>query len=151
MTDKIGGKAVRPNQALKPLDALVGEWQTIGTHPYMPDVQLRGRVSFDWIEGGAFLMMRSEIGHPKIPDGIAIFGSDDEAKTYFMMYYDERDISRKYDVELTGNQLRWWRDSPHLSQQFTMTIQPDKLVSYGEMAQDGGEWEKDLSLTYTPK
>jgi hypothetical protein len=30
-----------------------------------------------------------------------------------------------------------------------MEIQKNKLDSYGEMSRDGGEWEKDLSLTYT--
>jgi hypothetical protein len=94
-------------------------------------------------------MMRSDIDHPKFPDGIAIFGSDDEAETYYMIYFDERGISRKYDASITKNQLKWWRDSDHLSQRFTMTIEKDKLTSTGEMSQNGGDWEKDLSLIYT--
>jgi hypothetical protein len=149
VADKIGAKAIKPNPALKPFKVLVGKWQTIGSHPYIQDIELRGRVSFEWIEGGAFLMMRSEVNHPKIPDGIAIFGSDDEASTFYMIYFDERDISRKYDVSIKDGELKWWRDSSHLSQRFTMTIEKDKIVSRGEMSQGGGNWEKDLSLTYT--
>jgi hypothetical protein len=145
LNDKIGAKAIIPNPALKPFESLVGVWKTTGTHPYFPDAALQGRASFEWIEGGAFLMMRSEIDHPKFPDGIAIYGSDDEAGTYYMIYFDERGVSRKYDVSITDGQIKWWRDSPHLSQRFTMS----KMASRGEMSQDGGKWEKDLSLTYT--
>lgn len=148
MSSKIGAKALMPNPALKPFEALVGEWQTTGTHPYLPDIELHGRALFEWTCGGAFLLMRTEVDHPKIPDGIAILGSDDEAKTYYMVYFDERGISRKYDVSITEKELKWWRDAKHLSQRFTVTITKDKLVCKGEMSQDGGPWEKDLSQTY---
>jgi hypothetical protein len=150
MTNIIGSKAVKPNPELKPFELLIGEWQTTGSHPYFPDVELHGRVVFEWIEGGAFLQMRSEIDHPKFPDGVAIFGSDDEAGAYYQIYFDERGISRKYDVAITDNQIKWRRDNDHFSQRFTITIGKDRLVSSGEMSRDGGEWEKDLSLVYTP-
>lgn len=148
MTDKIGSKALKPNPALKPFESLVGEWRTTGTHPYMPGEELHGRASFEWICGGAFLMHRSEIDHPKFPAGIEIFGSDDEAGTYYMLHFDARGVSRKYDVSITDRQLKWWRDDPHFSQRFIMDITKDRLVGSGEMSRDGAEWEKDLSLTY---
>jgi hypothetical protein len=142
-------KALTPNPALKPFEILIGEWQTIGSHPYIPNTELHGHVSFEWIEGGAFLILRSQVDHPEIPDGIEIFGSDDRAGTFYMLHFDERGISRKYDVSISKNQLKWWREDPDFSQRFTMEIQKNKLESYGEMSRDGGEWEKDLSLTYT--
>jgi hypothetical protein len=148
MTDAVGAKAIKPNPALKLFESLVGEWQTTGTHPYFPEADLRGRVTFEWTEGGAFLLMHSEIDHPKFPDGVAIFGSDDAAGTYYQLYFDERGISRKYDMAIADDQLTWWRDDAHFSQRFTMTIEKDRLVSSGEMSRDGGEWEKDLALTY---
>jgi hypothetical protein len=144
----IGAKARKPNSALKSFEPLVGKWQTTGSHPYFPGIELHGYTSFEWIEGGAFLMMRSEVDHPKFPDGIAIFGSDDAAGTYYAIYFDERGVSRKQDVSITESQLKWWRDDPHFSQRYTIDIAEDTLVSYGEMSRDGGEWEKDLSLTY---
>lgn len=148
MAEKIGAKACKPNPALKRFEPLVGEWKTTGFHPYFPDTELHGRASFEWVEGGAFLMVRAEINHPQFPDGIEIFGSDDEAGTYYMLHFDERGISRRYDVSITENQLTWWRDDAHFSQRFTISISKDRLVSSGEMSRDGGEWEKDLSLTY---
>ncbi len=147
----IGIKASIPNPALKPFGAIVGEWQTTGSHPYLPDVSLHGRTSIDWLEGGAFLIMRSEIDEPHFPHGVAIFGSDDVAGKLLMLYFDERGVSRVFEVSMAGNQLRWWRDEPSFSQRNVITIGDDgnKLISKGEMSRDGGAWEKDLELTYT--
>ncbi len=66
-----------PNPALKPFSVLIGNWITAGTHRLVPDTMLHGCTSFEWLENGAFLMMRSEIDDPRFPSGIAIFGSDD--------------------------------------------------------------------------
>ncbi|GCE15528.1 hypothetical protein KTT_53870 [Tengunoibacter tsumagoiensis] len=94
--------------------------------------------------------MHTEIDHPSFPDGVAIFGSDDVAKTYFQLYFDERGISRKYNITMTGNQFKWWRDEPSFSQRVTMTIEDNgnKMESQGEMSREGAAWEKDLALTY---
>jgi hypothetical protein len=150
MATKIGSEALIPNLALEPFEVLVGEWQTTGTHPQVPGKTFHGHTSFDWLEGGAFLIMHSEIDEPEIPSGIAIFGSDDTAKEYFTLYFDERGVSRKYSVTITGAKLKWWRDDPSFSQRFTITIEEggNKMVSKGEMSRDGGPWEKDLALTY---
>lgn len=140
-----------PNPALRPFGAFIGEWQTTGSHPYLPGTVLHGRTSFDWLEGGAFLIMRSEIDEPRVPDGVAIFGSDDVAKKLFMLYFDERGVSRRYDVTMTGNRLNWWRDEAGFSQRFVITIAEEgsTMLGGGEMSRDGAAWEKDLELTYT--
>jgi len=150
MTSRIGSEALIPNPALQPFEALLGEWQTTGTHPYVPDTTFHGRTSFAWHEGGAFLIMRSEIDESEIPSGVAIFGSDDTAQTYYMLYFDERGVSRKYDVTMTKNLLTWRRDESSLSQRTTIAIGDDgtTMVGRGEMSRDGGAWEDDLSLTY---
>lgn len=148
MAEKTGAKALKPNPALKAFEPLIGEWLTTATHPYVPNAELHGRASIEWIEGGAFLLLRAEIDHPDFPDGIEIIGSDNIANAYYLLHFDERGVSRKYDVAIDGNQLTWWRDDPQFSQRFTMDIKGDKLVSYGEMSRNGGEWEQDLSLTY---
>jgi len=148
MTNEVGSRAIKLNPTLKPFEALVGEWQTTGFHPYFPGVTLHGRAIFEWTCGGAFLMLRSEIDHPKFPDGIEIFGSDDQAGTYYMLHFDERGISRKFDVSVTKNQVKWRRDDPHFSQRYTLAIERGELVGKGEMSRDGAAWEGDLSLTY---
>ncbi len=99
-------EASKQNPALQPLTMFIGEWVAQGTHPYVPDTVLHGHVSFEWIEGGAFLVMRSSIDEPRFPSGISIFGSDDVTGELFMLYFDERDVSRKYDVSFKENVLQ---------------------------------------------
>jgi hypothetical protein len=144
-------KAAIPNPALKSFNALVGEWETAGTHALFPGTILHGHASFRWIEGGAFLIMHSEIYNEKFPDGIAIFGSDNSLGKYFMLYFDERGISRKHDVVFQDNVLEWWRHEPGFSQRYTFTFTDNgnTIIGKGELSKDNKTWEKDLDLTYT--
>jgi hypothetical protein len=113
--------------------------------------ELHGRTTFEWQDGGAFLCMRSEIDEPDIPSGIAFIGSDDQAGTFTMLYFDERGVSRRYEVAMDGGVMRWWRDEPGFLQRYvvTMSVDGDTLHGVGELAKDGGEWGPDLELTYT--
>ncbi len=95
--------------------------------------------------------MHSHIDHEKFPDGVAIFGSDDSLKEYFMLYFDERGVSRKQDVSIKDNILKWWRNAPGFSQRYSFTFKDngDTIISKGEISKDDTTWEKDLELTYT--
>ena len=151
MTTSSKHEASIPNPALKPFSALVGEWTTVGTHGLVPGATYHGRTSFAWLEGGAFLIMHSEIDEPDIPSGIAIFGSDDALGEYFMLYFDERSVSRRQDVSIRDNVVKWWRNAAGFSQRNTLTIVDDgmTIIGKGELSKDGVSWEKDLDLTYT--
>jgi hypothetical protein len=140
-----------PNIALEPLTPLVGQWETVGTHPLVPGTTFHGHTSFTWFEGGAFLVMHSQIDEPGIPSGIAVFGSDDASDAFFMLYFDERGVSRKYDVTLRDATWKWWRTVPGFSQRFTGRIVDDgrTIIGQGELCRDGHTWEGDLQLTYT--
>ncbi len=139
------------NAALAPLSFLIGEWTTTGTHPYMPGVELHGRTSFEWIEGGGFLMTRSEIDDPRFPKGVAILASDDATGEYYLLYFDDRGVSRKYDVTFENDVLRWSRETPEFSQRVTLSVTNGgaEMVSKGEMSKDGAPWGPDLSLSYS--
>jgi hypothetical protein len=149
MTTPIGSEAQRPNPALAPLTPLVGEWRTTGGHPFLPGVTLHGRTSFTWHLGGAFLLMRSEVDHPEIPSGVAVIGSDDAAGTFTMIYFDERDVSRRYIVELGDREVSWHRDEAGFAQRMVFTIADDgrRLEAIGSMSRDGNPWEDDLHLS----
>ena len=151
MAPKPDHQAAIPNPALKSLNPLVGKWRTVGSHPLLPAMTLHGHTSFEWIEGGAFLLMHSEIDEPGIPSGVAVFGSDDSADGCFMLYFDERGVSRKYEVVLRNNTWTWWRDAPGFSQRFTGTFADDgrSIIGKGELSRDGSTWERDLELVYT--
>jgi hypothetical protein len=146
----IGREALVPNRALQPLAFLIGTWRTTGTHRLMPDTIFHGRTAFDWHEGGAFLIMRSEIDEPAIPSAVAIIGSDDLNGRLSMSYFDERGLSRLYDIEAGEGCLTWRRENEKLSQTMTVTAQAggDRLEARGRMSEQGGPWEDDLQLSY---
>lgn len=136
-----------PNPALQPLGFLIGEWRTTGSHPMRPGRVLDGRASFRWDEGGAFLMMRTQVADPDFRDGVAVIGSDDATGTFTMTYFDQRGVSRIYDVVVGDQSVTWRRDDPKLSQVNTISVGDgaDTLVGKGRMAEGGGDWSDDLS------
>lgn len=150
LTDQIGSRALKPNPRLASFAPLVGTWKTSGSHPMMPGVALRGRSSFEWALGGAFLLWRSEMDDQRVPNGLAFIGSDDERDDCFMLYFDERGVSRKYDTSMRDGVWRWWRDDEKFSQRYAGTPSADggTMVVAGEMRRNGGPWEPDLHLTY---
>jgi hypothetical protein len=94
--------------------------------------------------------MRTEIDEPEIPSAVAVVGSDDAAGTLTMLYFDERDISRRYTVDVTDGEVAWHRDEAGFAQRMVLTVAADgtRLDGHGTMARDGGPWEDDLQLTY---
>ncbi|GAB2584186.1 hypothetical protein [Spirosoma areae] len=140
-----------PNPALNQFAKLVGEWKTVGTHPGLPHTVLAGKATFRWIEGGAFLVWYSEVDEQGFPAGIGIFGSDDATGDLLMLYFDERKVSRKYEVSVENNVVNWWRNVPGFSQRYSWTITDNDatIIGKGELCKDGTTWEKDLNQTFT--
>lgn len=139
------------NPALQALSFLIASWRTEGTHPDVPDKTFHGRSSFEWVESGVFLIMHSEIDEPEIPSGVAIFGSDDGAERIYMVYFDERGVSRKFDVTVGINEVTCRRDRPKFSQIMRLRVDGggDRLVGSGRRSEDSAALQDDLSLTYT--
>jgi hypothetical protein len=138
------------NPRLAAFAPLLGEWTTSGTHPQLPGRRLHGRVSFERVEDGAFVRMRSTSAEPEIPSGVAIFGTDDAEGEGTMLYFDERGVSRRYAFEIREGELAWWRDDPAFRQRFTIGMQPGghRLSGKGQMSREGGDWEGDLNVEY---
>ena len=152
MHEQIGREAAMPNPALTAFGVLIGGWTTVGSHPLVPGTTLHGRASFEWIEGGAFLVMRSEIlNDSRFPSGMAVFGHDDAQGDWMMVYFDQRRVSRIIHTSLSGKVWKTWRDAPGFSQRMTATISDDgnTITSVGELSRDGSTWEADLSQTFT--
>ena len=137
---------------LELLHALTGTWTTEGSHPLLPGAVLRGRATFEWLDGGKFLIWRSHYDHPEIPDAVAVTGVTDDQLS--MHYFDTRGVHRVYSVDMapgtTPLTWRFWRDEPSFSQRFTGTFNDagDTLTSRGQFSRDGLTWEDDLALTY---
>jgi hypothetical protein len=151
MKTKIGSEAIKPNPALVPFGVLIGTWRSEGSHPSIPNKTLHGRASFEWLERGSFLLMRSEVEEPEVPSSVAILGSDTTVGTNTVLYFDERGVSRSYQTSLSDGVWRIWRDAPEFAQRFTGTLSGDGSVITGvwEMREDGVNWKRDLVQTYT--
>jgi hypothetical protein len=142
------------NPALERLGVFVGEWDIeITSMSFNPDPSAveRGRASFDWLEGGAFLIQHSEIAATDWPRSIIIIGPDDAAETYNILYFDSRGVSRIYHMTLSGGIWTMWREFPGFSQRFHGTFSDDNntITAYWEKSSDGSNWERDFNLTYT--
>lgn len=142
---------MKTNPTLSFLDRTVGTWNVTGSHPYLAGRTLRGRVTFEHIEGGAFVRMHSKMEDAEVPEGVAIFGTDDDAKTCTMIYVDVRNVSRRYDITFHEDGFGWSRDTPAFSQRFRIRITKDGRTMEGEgtMKKEGADWEPDLRLSYT--
>jgi hypothetical protein len=144
----------KSNLALEQLSPFIGDWDieiTSMSFNSDPSAVVRGHSSFDWLEGGAFLIQHSEIDHPDFPRSKAVVGADDEGGTYRMLYYDSRGVSRIYRMTSSGGIWTLWRDSPGFHQRFHGTFGEDGRVitAYWEKSSDGSNWERDFDLTYT--
>jgi hypothetical protein len=142
------------NPALERLGVFVGEWNTrISSMSFNPDPSavVEGRTSFDWLEGGAFLLEYSGVPNSEFPHGISVIGPDDKAESYGMLYFDSRGVSRIYQMSLRENTWKLWRDFPGFSQRFTGTFSDDHkiITARWEKSGDGSKWELDFNLTYT--
>jgi hypothetical protein len=139
------------------LAPLEGEWRIEATHRLMPGVDIRGRATFEFLNGGLVLIWRATYDHPDIPDSIAVLTCDDEGDLAgpgggcSICYFDQRGVTRRYQVSAEPGVWRFWRDHPGFSQRFTGTLTPDGNTITGvvELNQDGVTWEEDLLLTYT--
>jgi hypothetical protein len=142
------------NPALERLAVFVGDWKIeITSMSFHEDktAVVRGHASFDWIEGGAFLIQHSEVPDSDFPSSISIMGPDDSAETYSMLYFDSRGVSRIYQMSLSADIWKLWRDFPGFSQRFTATFSDDHNVMNArwEKSSDGSNWELDFNETYT--
>ena len=107
-----------------------------------------GWVTYEWLEGGHFIVQRSHNEHELFPDGICILGAPEEGDGLLMEYFDSRGVRRTYGIAIEDGVLRSWRDHPGFDQRMTATLAPDEFVLLCELAETPGEWKDDLEATY---
>jgi hypothetical protein len=142
----------KPSPALETLDALAGEWSYAGSHPALPGAVLRGKTTFEWLEGERFLIGRETIDHPEMPDSISVIGADNPDGPLVQHYFDSRGVSRDYKMSFSDNIWKRWRDDdPGFLQRSTGTLSDDgnTITVRSELSRDGVNWEDDLRITYT--
>jgi len=129
------------------LDILLGEWSI--TSKKYPEG--KGRLTAEWIEGGAYLRLEAGLEDPRFPATVQIIGADDAGEEYTSLYYDSRDVRRLYQMTIADGQWRSWRFAPGFSQRYIGHISADGKTISGnwEFSEDGKSWRVDFDLTYT--
>ncbi len=147
--------------ALARLDVFVGEWvveaRFPGDRPAPPGATGEGpraRSRFEWALGRQFLLQRTEISVPGVPDSLTVVGADLETGAYTQHYYDSRGVVRLYAMSLAGGVWTLTRESPDFTpldfqQRFTGTFSADgDTISGAWEKRLAGDWEHDFDLTY---
>lgn len=143
-----------PNPALKQLDVLVGEWETeLSNASFLPRPSDtgKGRVSFEWVQDGAFLVMRMGDKPPRAPEALWLISRDESTPNYIVLYYDARSVSRIYEMSFSNRVWKMWRAAPGFWQRYEGTVSLDgkTITAQWEKSSDGAIWEHDFDLTYT--
>jgi len=133
--------------ALEPFDALIGTWETEAKHRAVDEI-VGGSTTFEWLEGGHFLVQRSHVDHELFPDAICIIGPPEAGDGLVMETFDSRGIRRTYDTSLENGVWRIWRDQRGFDQRFSATIGPDQFDGLFELAETPGDWQEDMRVTY---
>jgi len=132
---------------LEPFDALIGTWATEAKHRLIDEV-VQGSVTFEWLEGGRFLIQRSHNDHELLPDGICVIGAPEQGDGLVMEYFDSRGVRRTYGISLEDDLLRTWRDHPGFDQRFSARLGRDAFEGVSQLAETAGDWQDDLRITY---
>ena len=143
----------QPNPALSDLQVLVGEWEMeISNAAFLPDRQAKAKVpvSFEWLEDGAFLILRMG-GRPSAAQGaLWLIHRDEAGPAYQVFYYDDRQASRIYQMSFAERSWKLWRHSAGFFQRFEGTLSEDgkSILAHWEKSGDGLKWEHDFDVTY---
>jgi hypothetical protein len=132
---------------LAPFDALIGTWITEATHPLV-DAVVPGIVTFEWLEGGHFIVQRSHNDHELFPDAIIVIGAPESGDGLVMEYFDSRGVRRTYGVSADDGVLRIWRDHAGFDQRFTARLGSGLFEGQWQLARTPGDWQDDLKVIY---
>jgi hypothetical protein len=133
--------------ALEPFDALIGTWDIEAKHRLVDEIVL-GSTTFEWLEGGHFLVQHSTMDHELFPDGISIIGGPEDGEGLVLESFDSRGVRRTYRTSLDGGVWRIWRDQPGFDQRFSATLAPDRFEGVFQLAETPGEWQDDMTVSY---
>ena len=142
------------NPALGDLEILIGDWtMELSNASFLPSRTdtIKGHVSFEWLEGGAFLVMYMGDKSPDTPDAIWLISRDESTPNYIVLYYDTRKVSRLYEMSFSNGTWKMWRNSLGFSQAFEGKFSDDgkTITAWWKKSSNGSNWEHDFDVRYT--
>ncbi|MFJ4175195.1 hypothetical protein [Microbacterium sp. NPDC089696] len=139
------------NPALAPLAALVGIWRITVTNAEFvpPNASLVGEMTGSWLDGGAFLVLRSVIPSGP-PTAVQVIGRNEDRDDYQVLYADERGVSRAYTMMFADGTWIMKREDPGFHQRFEARVSLDTITgAWFASRDDGGTWAHDFDITYS--
>lgn len=141
------------NFALEALEPLIGEWEYTMYNCWFlesMDTKMTGTTKIERLHD-SFVVVRSEQTDKK-PDDIWVIGYSDPQEKYEMFYYDQRGVSRIFDMTFDGKTLVFSREDKDFYQRMTITIKDGGLHSIAEASEDKGKtWRKDFDMDFVRK
>ena len=138
-----------------PLGRLIGAWEFEPLVDGQPAG--RGRATFEWMEGEAFVLERSEAEwtDPGWAENApvstrAVIGWDDSTDEVVQLYADSRDVFRIYRGTLTEDAWRLERAAADFHQRFVGDFRDEGRTIEGrwESSPDGSAWALDFPITF---
>lgn len=141
------------NNALDALEVFVGNWRVeIWNAEWLDDgVRVGGRMSATWLDGRAFLVLRS-VADEGPPASVQVIGRNEDRDDYTALYTDDRGVSRVYAMTFAGGEWTQFRADPGFHQRLSARLSADGRLIEGTWSKshDGGEsWEHDFDISYT--
>ena len=142
-----------PDSFVAALDALVGEWVSEAAMPLEPGMTMSGTTTYEWMDGGRFLIERSTAA-PRFPRSLSLIGRvepDDPGSRLVKHYFDSRGVARPYEITFEGVVWTLTRDDPDFSQRYRGTFSGDGKSITGAWDISDGKGQPlhhDFDLTY---
>jgi len=128
-------------------DVLIGTWESTAEHRLMDEV-VSGTCTWEWMDGGHFVVHRTQYDHELLPDALCVIGAPESGDGLVMEYFDTRGVRRTYTLALDDGVLRYWRDHPGFDQRYSAVLHPDAFEGMSQLAETPGDWMDDLKVTY---
>ena len=136
----------QPNPDLKNLDILVGTWEMSG--------DVHGQVTFEWMEGGFFLIQRVDLGPQdgQRIKGIEIIGHErpfgaEPSEDIRSRFYSNMGDTLDYVYELEGNTLTIWAGEKGSPAYAKGTFSEDGNTGSGEWVYPGSGYRFIMTRT----
>jgi hypothetical protein len=131
----------RPAAELKNLEVLIGKWRIDIEFKNAQDNGGTGSVTYEWLEGGFFIVEHFEQNFAKEGQhkGISIISYDNESQACLSDFFDNHGNRRAYKLSIENGTFKitgqWER--------FTGEISEDRNTITGtwEQAKDGSNWQ----------
>ncbi len=141
------------NPSLDDVAFLAGDWtMELSNAAFLsnPSDTVQGHVSFEWLQDGAFRVMRMGDKSPGPPNAIWLISRDEAGPNYTVLYYDARKVSRVYQMSFADGIWKMWREAPGFWQRYESKVSAGGQVITGcwERSPDGAAWERDFDATY---